>query len=510
MMETASGIEIQRSLFIKPRLFEKFPNWKKRDTVQLCLTILEKIRYLHKKNIILGDINPANILIVSPTEVYFVDTDSYQVEDFPCPVGTVNYTAPELQGKNFGTFLRSFENEYFAVATLLFMIMLPGKSPYAQQGGEDPMENIRRMDFAYAYGENTTKMAPDGPWRFIWSNLPFSIKGAFYNTFRIDGENSAEDKRFTADEWHAKFKKYLEWIDSNLLPDEQQYVIFPDRLKKSDKVTYIKCVMCDREVAEDSCTDGICIECLKKGEVVKCAHCGKEFVYTNRQKLRKVKKSTLCPECNEKPYSTENCTVCGKKFTITVGESESYKSKGYSLPRRCPECRRNNAMPSQETSSVYSSETCSVCGTAFNITVRDYEYFTSKGLSLPRRCPECRRNKVTPSYVRRGLCFITTAVTDFMGKSDDCYELALLRNFRDSWLAYEADGEGLISEYYSIAPAIVRQLNASPNKEGVYRTLLRDYISPCVKYIEEGEFLTCKEHYIKMVKFLQRSFENGC
>jgi len=149
LMPQAKGQELQKSVFgPKPLFLKKFPNWKKRDTVELCVTILEKIKYLHDRNIILGDINPANILVVSPTEVYFVDTDSYQVEDYPCPVGTNNYTAPEIQRKHFSDFLRTKGNEYFAVATLLFMIMLPGKPPYSQQGGEDPISNIMKMDFS--------------------------------------------------------------------------------------------------------------------------------------------------------------------------------------------------------------------------------------------------------------------------------------------------------------------------------------------------------------------------
>lgn len=40
-------------------------------------------------------------ILDSSREVYFVDTDSYQIEDFPCPVGIINYTAPEIQGKHF-------------------------------------------------------------------------------------------------------------------------------------------------------------------------------------------------------------------------------------------------------------------------------------------------------------------------------------------------------------------------------------------------------------------------
>lgn len=107
MMPKAKGNELQKSIFIKPLFLKKFPNWKKRDTVELCITILKKIKYLHDRNIVMGDINPANILVVSPKEVYFVDTDSYQVENFPCPVGTNNYTAPEIQRKHFSGFLRT-------------------------------------------------------------------------------------------------------------------------------------------------------------------------------------------------------------------------------------------------------------------------------------------------------------------------------------------------------------------------------------------------------------------
>ena len=47
MMPKAKGKELQKSIFIKPLFLKNFPNWKKRDTVELCITILEKIKYLH-------------------------------------------------------------------------------------------------------------------------------------------------------------------------------------------------------------------------------------------------------------------------------------------------------------------------------------------------------------------------------------------------------------------------------------------------------------------------------
>lgn len=33
------------------------------------------------------------------------------------------------------------------------------------------------------------------------------------------------------------------------------------------------------------------------------------------------------------------CGDCGRTFTFTAGEQEFYQERGYSEPRRCPECR---------------------------------------------------------------------------------------------------------------------------------------------------------------------------
>lgn len=51
------------------------------------------------------------------------------------------------------------------------------------------------------------------------------------------------------------------------------------------------------------------------------------------------------------------------------------------------------------------------------------------------------------SFVTGGGCYITTAVCEFYGKPDDCYELTEFRKFRDEWLALQPDGELLIKNY---------------------------------------------------------------
>lgn len=480
MMPKAKGKELQKSIFIKPLFLKNFPKWKKRDTVELCITILEKIKYLHDRNIIMGDINPANILVVSPKEVYFVDTDSYQVENFPCPVGTNNYTAPEIQRKHFSDFLRTMGNENFAVATLLFMIMLPGKPPYSQQGGEDPINNIIRMDFSYPFGDNSNKKTPDGPWRYIWSHLTYDLKKAFYNTFRKGGDYSTENTRLTADEWLPIFTYYLELLDSGKFgkQDKMSEELFPTRHKKNPKFDYTTCKLCGNEVPENQCRNGICRDCLNKGEVYRCKKCGKEIIYTNFQKyVKNAKRFDVCPECFEygnKVRIRQNCVDCGQQFEITNSQYDFYASKGFDIPKRCKSCRDAKKNRSYGSSDGYSSQTTRHTSTSSGSSGNNGSF-----------------------------CFISTVICEYFGKRDDCAELNTLRSYRDNWLRNQPEGQQLIAEYYNNAPIIVSKLKSSAKYKTYCQYLWDNYLQPCLTFIENKKYESCKELYIEMYRYLQ-------
>lgn len=310
LMPKASGHQLQKTMFSKPLLNKYFPNFTKRDMIELCITILKKIEFLHSINVILGDINPNNILVVSPKEVYFVDTDSYQVEGFPCPVGTINFTAPEIQGKKYDSFLRSMGNEKFAVATLLFMIMLPGKPPYSQQGGESPAENIKNGKFPYSFRDEknninaTNKDAPEGSWVFMWNHLPYSLRESFYHTFAKGGQYNNKTNRINATKWLKIFVNYYNKLDNMIKVDEMSNDIFPSRFRKLKGVKYIKCRLCGRDTAEDyGQIEGICKVCLysdTKAEIYKCS-CGAPIFYRNVDKyIKRHPKPKMCYDCFKK------------------------------------------------------------------------------------------------------------------------------------------------------------------------------------------------------------------
>ena len=184
-----------------------FPDWERKDLIMLCVTLLEKIKYLHDRNLLIGDINGKNFLVETPEKVWFVDTDSYQVEGYPCPVGTEDFSAPEIQNRNFRTFLRTKGNENFAVAVLLFKVMMLGKHPYSQIGGESIKDNIKEGNFPYLKEEHSL-IAPKGPWEKIWESLPSNLRDAFFNTFSSNGKYNMEEMRPGVDEWLDLFLKY--------------------------------------------------------------------------------------------------------------------------------------------------------------------------------------------------------------------------------------------------------------------------------------------------------------
>lgn len=103
-------------------------------------------------------------------------------------------------------------------------------------------------------------------------------------------------------------------------------------------------------------------------------------------------------------------------------------------------------------------------------------------------------------------CYITTAVCETFGKPDDCYELTLLRNYRDTYLASQEDGEKVIREYYDVAPTIVKHINHSGKKEDVYLHIWNAYLNPCIKMIEANQMQECRDLYIKMVHDLEEEY----
>jgi serine/threonine protein kinase len=320
---------MQSAIFVKPRLEKTFPNWTRRDLVNVAGAFIDHVSYLHSLNIIVGDINPMNVLVnEDSTKVWIVDTDSFQIEGFPCPVGTVNFTPAEIQGKNYSTFLRTKDHELFAVATMIFMILFPGKPPYSQQGGGSPSENIKSRNFPYRFFKDgaadnlevTGEDAPQGTWQFIWANIPNSLRAAFFKTFR-------EDKRVGIDEWVDLLLKYVYQLDKGYSTND----LFPLGFKIRDPVqtTCSKCTSvftASQKQVDKIATEGKplwCPDCANRMRLERLAAQSKRTTeQTTAQRSAQSSSKTHSQTKSTTSYSSGSATSTSNK-TNTGGAKNS-------------------------------------------------------------------------------------------------------------------------------------------------------------------------------------------
>ncbi|MCD8023490.1 MAG: hypothetical protein LUF30_11160 [Lachnospiraceae bacterium] len=123
-----------------------------------------------------------------------------------------------------------------------------------------------------------------------------------------------------------------------------------------------------------------------------------------------------------------------------------------------------------------------------------------------------KTNKQAAPYVtieegfKKKCCYITTAVCRTFGKPDDCYELTILRNFRDTVLAVSPEGEKVIDEYYDVAPSIVKHIDQQPDSGAIYQNIWEKWLSPCISMIEAGQMSEGQMHYTNMVHTLKKRY----
>ncbi|MEF2806610.1 MAG: CFI-box-CTERM domain-containing protein [Massilistercora timonensis] len=103
-------------------------------------------------------------------------------------------------------------------------------------------------------------------------------------------------------------------------------------------------------------------------------------------------------------------------------------------------------------------------------------------------------------------CYITTAVCENRGLPDDCYELEMLRGYRDGYLMRSKEGRALVDEYYDLAPVIVRAINMRKDRAEIYEDIYKSCLTPCIRCIEEGDQERCKDLYTGMVTDLKTKY----
>lgn len=161
---------------------DQFPGFSIFDRYVLCLNLLLNIDYLHKKNIIIGDLKLDNILVKSPEEVYLVDCGSYQIGDYSCNVCHPEYTKKVFTSDELKQKLRTLEDEYYPINKILFEVLI-GKNPnYNRFSGEVDIENKNNFYFPLDFSEvkkYTRELT-------LWRALSERMREFFYYYFKED------------------------------------------------------------------------------------------------------------------------------------------------------------------------------------------------------------------------------------------------------------------------------------------------------------------------------------
>ncbi len=423
LVPASKGVQLTRSVFNGATgLSQFFPQWNKCDLCVLTMTILDKIRKMHDLGILFGCINPASIYIAGANDVYFVDTDSWQIEGYPALSRNQTFTPPELLRDNSIQSLYSLDQENYQIAVLTFMLMMPGKFPYAKGKGADERNSIIDMAFPFSVGGGMRRSQdaerPSSIWRIVWDHLSYQMCEGFYNTFHSSGKYARPGCRLQTTDWIKMTTDYAKALDTSSRIDSRS--MFPQTFRRDGKRVFVRCNICGQEHPSfyfihnirvkqekiDIWERGyrICLPCTsdQSNMSFKCECCGRQFYYTNKTKvLHEIGKSDFdfknqrwCRDCKKR---TIRCGRCGRETPIY--QMREFEDRLRNLKMSvCGICFKEMVEKAKQEKEAWKNSTarwalCRNCGRSFPITNGDIEYFSKKGYNLPTRCPDCRKKR---------------------------------------------------------------------------------------------------------------------
>jgi DNA-binding helix-hairpin-helix protein with protein kinase domain len=213
VMPKFTGVEEIHCLYGPQHRKATFPKAGWRFLVRAARNCAIAFEQVHQNACVIGDVNEGNILVAHDATVRLIDCDSFQVHSngrvFPCRVGVLHYTSPELHGMPYDQTARTREHDYFGLAILIFQLLMMGRHPFAGRfsGRHDmPIERaIAERRFAYGTQAKTKGMQPPP------NTLPCRYLGGAMSLFERAFLTS--DERPNTREWETCLKS----IESRLV-----------------------------------------------------------------------------------------------------------------------------------------------------------------------------------------------------------------------------------------------------------------------------------------------------
>jgi len=170
-MPKAEGEDVKK---LGNKKYVKVNNITIQDISKLALRIKETLSILHNQNILISDLNDSNILFTKDFEPYFIDVDSWSIDNINCTVCMETFKDPKLVSSNF-----TKDTDSFSFAVLLFK-MLTRLHPFGGTTNPD-MDIIQRMSKGISVIENSKIIVPKNinKWEFMSPRLLTDMKSIF-------------------------------------------------------------------------------------------------------------------------------------------------------------------------------------------------------------------------------------------------------------------------------------------------------------------------------------------
>jgi DNA-binding helix-hairpin-helix protein with protein kinase domain len=172
LMPKIDGKQFKKALsFIDPgdRLKQFQGGFTWRHLFTAGYNVASAMAAIHDRGYCVGDFNESNLVIAPSALIPLLDCDSFQVADaqqgttYRCPVGKPEYTALELQGKSFRDHDRTVATDSFALAVMLFQLLMEGTHPYQGKGkllADSPNTAAKIVKGHFPYGVRVKGVAP--------------------------------------------------------------------------------------------------------------------------------------------------------------------------------------------------------------------------------------------------------------------------------------------------------------------------------------------------------------
>ena len=207
----------------RKQLFHGRYQWK--ISVAIAFNLALAVENLHSAGIIVGDMNPNNIMVSENGLVTLIDADSFNITSrtgkvFKCSVGMEEVLPAELQGKDLAKPSNAFTyaSDRFALAVHIFNLLLNNCHPFGCLDLNSPNSSASRNPRVHNITKGYCPYVESGKGKVNVSApdmaiLPMEIRDLFDRAFKYNSRTAVRKetlaRRPAAEEWkNALWKLY--------------------------------------------------------------------------------------------------------------------------------------------------------------------------------------------------------------------------------------------------------------------------------------------------------------